>query len=263
MGDTEKLNTIKAILNKRNSVKVNTLAEELGVTMITVRRYLAKLEKEGFLTKTHGGAVLNNHEFNYTNVKNKNDDMFIKDVNISNVQYKEQTAELATSLVDHTDSLFIGGGTTCYLFAKKLKAFKGVTIVTTCLNTAYELYPYVKNIYFIGGELISNNGVFYTGGPKIAAELGKVYVNKSFISIGGIDLNAGLTTHELSQLSMMHSIKKISKQTIILADHTKFGFLCAHQAGTIDMADVIITDTSIDSKYSEAFKKSNVKLLTV
>ncbi|MGA5097080.1 substrate-binding domain-containing protein [Streptomyces lavendulocolor] len=51
----------KAILRavrKSGSVRVNDLAEQLGVTPVTVRRDINDLAREGALTRVHGGATL-------------------------------------------------------------------------------------------------------------------------------------------------------------------------------------------------------------
>ena len=45
-------------LRQRGTVSVNELAGELGVTAMTIRRHLHKLEKTGLLEKVHGGAKL-------------------------------------------------------------------------------------------------------------------------------------------------------------------------------------------------------------
>ena len=48
----------KNYLIKDQKVSVAKLSELLDVTEVTIRRDLEKLEKEGFLKRTHGGAVL-------------------------------------------------------------------------------------------------------------------------------------------------------------------------------------------------------------
>ena len=55
----ERLNNIKKILSEKKQMDVSTLAQTLSVTETTIRRDLEKLENENFITRTHGGAVLN------------------------------------------------------------------------------------------------------------------------------------------------------------------------------------------------------------
>ena len=62
----ERKNEILAILQKEQRVLVSELSKRYDVTDETIRRDLEKLESEGFVKRTYGGAVLN---------KNKNVDM--------------------------------------------------------------------------------------------------------------------------------------------------------------------------------------------
>ena len=55
----ERQNKIKEILTEYKQINVSSLSSILNVTETTVRKDLEALEKEGFLFKTHGGAILN------------------------------------------------------------------------------------------------------------------------------------------------------------------------------------------------------------
>ncbi|MET1380299.1 DeoR family transcriptional regulator, partial [Staphylococcus aureus] len=54
----------RSILNslyREKRLVVTDLAGRFGVTEETIRRDLEKLEKEGFLNRTYGGAIINRH----------------------------------------------------------------------------------------------------------------------------------------------------------------------------------------------------------
>ena len=55
----ERKNEILEILQKEQRVLVSELAKRYDVTEETIRRDLEKLERDGFVKKTYGGAVLN------------------------------------------------------------------------------------------------------------------------------------------------------------------------------------------------------------
>ena len=55
----ERKNEILSILQKEQRVLVSELSQRYNVTEETIRRDLEKLEREGFVKKTYGGAVLN------------------------------------------------------------------------------------------------------------------------------------------------------------------------------------------------------------
>ena len=69
----ERKNEIMTKLKNEQRVLVAELARHYGVTEETIRRDLDKLEKEGYATKTYGGAIWGNStktDLSYT-VRNK------------------------------------------------------------------------------------------------------------------------------------------------------------------------------------------------
>ena len=54
----ERTEKIKALLLDYKRIDINTLISMIPASPATVRRDLEKMEKEGFLHRTHGGVVL-------------------------------------------------------------------------------------------------------------------------------------------------------------------------------------------------------------
>ncbi|HEB30067.1 MAG TPA: DeoR/GlpR transcriptional regulator, partial [Spirochaetes bacterium] len=52
----ERLKRINDLILRNGYMSVVNLASELSVSDMTVRRYLEKLEQEGYVSRTHGGA---------------------------------------------------------------------------------------------------------------------------------------------------------------------------------------------------------------
>ena len=59
MSAKDRINTIKQMVSNEKKVTVSNLSEVFRVTEETIRRDLEKLEIEGILTRTYGGAILN------------------------------------------------------------------------------------------------------------------------------------------------------------------------------------------------------------
>ncbi|MDF1569189.1 MAG: DeoR family transcriptional regulator, partial [Spirochaetaceae bacterium] len=58
----ERVRIIKKYMEDHGQAQVHGLSRLLGVSEVTVRRDLERLENDGWLTRTHGGAVVNNQE---------------------------------------------------------------------------------------------------------------------------------------------------------------------------------------------------------
>ena len=108
------------------------------------------------------------------------------------------------------------------------------------------------------------NGIVYTGGPKLPLELDKVFVNKAFIGVSGLDLNAGLTIYDLSQLSLYTCARRIAQQVFLLCDYTKFGYQSAHKIGPAEeIVDTIVTNRQVDPRYPREMGRRNIRFITV
>ena len=54
----DRLDHLRGIVKTEKKVKVTELSQRFDVTEETIRRDLERLELEGLITRTHGGAVL-------------------------------------------------------------------------------------------------------------------------------------------------------------------------------------------------------------
>lgn len=248
----QRIKVIKEIMIKNKSVDIATLTDILNVSDVTVRKDLDTLEKEHFLVKNHGGAVIVESEEQASN----------KDFIIENYLEKEQIANLAYTLVEDGDTIFLGYGSTCYIFAKSLKEKKNITVVTTNVNALNELLPNVSKTILIGGEVTYKDGMMYSTGELTAENLKGIFVNKSFMSVDAVDLMAGFTVNDVSNLSVLKLIPKLSKQVIFLADHSKFDKIGFYQIAPIGLPNCIVSNDRLNDKYKQLFYEKNIKVLT-
>ncbi|MGN0132414.1 MAG: DeoR/GlpR family DNA-binding transcription regulator [Lachnospiraceae bacterium] len=245
-------------LKKSGTLSVKEIVEKLHVSATTVRNDLNVLADWELILRTHGGAVLPpSVSKDLLSIPNPHV------LEIANQNLKENIGKEAAKLVSDNDTIFIGCGSTFYVFSHYLKNFKNLKIVTTNLNVVYELASTSHSVYFIGGELMELNGIYYTGGPKIPYELEKVFVNKAFIGVSGIDLKAGLTIYDLTQLNLYSSICKIARDIILVCDKSKFGCQSAHLLGPIKgFANTIVTNKEIDATYQQAIENMGIRFIT-
>lgn len=87
-------------LDQTGVVAVKNLKEMLGVTDMTIRRDLIDLEKQGMLTRVHGGA--------HKKVKNALNEISHSEKQMLNVEEKKQIARKCVDLIADGDTVFIG-----------------------------------------------------------------------------------------------------------------------------------------------------------
>lgn len=240
MLSVERHELIKNKLLLNNSISFDELMEELKVSKATLYRDVSTLQKQGFLNLSHG-IITSTFSQNQNNVSFSRSHPRSRD-EISNLK---SIAAAAVGMISAYDSIFIGEGFLCYLLAQQVLKHpdpRHLTVVTNNLSAAVVLFSHVGHLYVIGGELLHNSENFYTGGYRFARNLSTILVNKAFASVDGIDLKAGYTLKELSQLNIIQQFPTFANATIFLASSGKFDNRSIHHLAPIDFADAIITD---------------------
>ncbi len=105
----ERHEKIMEILHEKRSVKVSALKELFGVSIETIRRDMDFLEKEGWLTKVYGGAVLERVIAQEKNLHTRS---------TANSELKREIAGIACRFVEEGQSIAMDASTTNLEIAK-------------------------------------------------------------------------------------------------------------------------------------------------
>ena len=207
----ERKNEILDKLRAEQRVLVSDLAEYYNVTEETIRRDLDKLEKEGYATKTYGGAILGNStktDLSYT-IRNK-----------TNVDAKNQIAALASRLIEDGDHLMLDDSSTSLYLAKKLKEKKNLTVITNSVELVVELNGIDGwTIILTGGRLKPDSLALV--GDQTQQMLRRYHVDTAVMSCKGIDLEAGVTDSSEFHAQTKQSMLRCAKKKILILDSSK------------------------------------------
>ena len=139
---------IKSLLLENKIVNVSSLSTLLRVSEETIRRDLSILEKEGFLEKIHGGAVISNR------VQTFADNTMLKNIFKKN---KQIIAKRARKLINEGDSIYLDSSTTSLQLCEEIKEMR-LTILTNSIDILSYLSKYENiNLVSTGGQLIHQN----------------------------------------------------------------------------------------------------------
>ncbi|REE67318.1 DeoR family transcriptional regulator [Paenibacillus taihuensis] len=240
---------IKRIKAKK-SVRIGELTKSLNVTRETIRRDLYELEKLGIVKKVHGGAVLNRtcEEPPYAQRS------------VSRIEAKRAIAVCAADLVEDGDTLFIDLGTTALLFAGAIKHKQNITVITNSLPAAIELATSASvKIILCGGEL--RQGDLSLSGPIAVKTLDTFHVDKTFIGAGGITLAHGITDYHVGEADIRRQMIDRSKETIVLADYSKFNVTVFTQVCELANVRTIVTDDSMPAEEVRFYSEHGVNIM--
>jgi len=250
----ERIRRIKEILRDCRQIEVTALSSLLDVSDATIRNDLEELEREGFLTRFHGGATINSPKTEEP-VNSSGDTMVEYDKN------KEEIGAIAARLIREREWIFLGPGRTTYYIAKALLSRSNINILTNSFLVANVLRnsPTIK-VMFLGGQL-EHNG-FYTVPDDLKKELHNIYLDKAFFSVDGIDLSAGYTLSDTPVLETIHFVKNQSRETIMAIDVTKFNQRAFRKVCDISDIKTVITNAGIPDDYKKYFLEQGIYTYT-
>ncbi|MEG0806801.1 MAG: DeoR/GlpR family DNA-binding transcription regulator [Alistipes sp.] len=242
-------------LNKFGFVRITDVANELGVTKVTIRKDVKILEERGLLYKVHGSArPANPHVADL--------DVHVKD-NI-NKEFKRRIARRAVTLLDDNDSIIIASGSTIYAFAEEIKArqWHHLNIVTPFLRLGVLLNESENvNVVQLGGCVHKKS--LSTQGEEASSALEDCICSKLFFGVDGIDLEHGITTSTIDEAKLTRKMMRASSQIILLADSSKFGQRGFGRICSLEDIDVIVTDDRISKQMISIVEDAGVDLIIV
>ncbi len=243
---------ILELIKEDGSAKVVDLARIFKVTEVTIRQDLDKLEKDGLVTKEHGGAFLKN-------IKDQVQTFSLSNSS-ENANKKEQIATKCLELIERGDTIILDSGSTTTEIAKKLKGFKELTVITNALNIALMLgaEPGIE-VIVTGGEF--KPPTLSLTGQKAADFFKGLNVQKLFLATAGISLKSGLTYPSISDLVVKKAMIEAADITYLVADSTKVGKSAFASLGALSLIDYIITDNGIEEIHKDLFKNNEIELI--
>ncbi|MCC3372508.1 DeoR/GlpR family DNA-binding transcription regulator [Cohnella sp. REN36] len=221
-------------LENGGMVKVGDLSKRFGVTDETIRRDLEKLESDGVILRTHGGAVLNPKDNGFGS------EPPVLHREMIHLEQKKAIGRYAASIVKEGEVIALDASTTGLQLVKHLPN-KPLTILTYSFAIANELIKKKEiSVILIGGNLDSDS-MAITG--KSAENMVEGYhVDKFFFSCQGFDYQRGVSEPYESHARVKEKILEISDDLILIADSSKFQRKSLIRLLGLEDVDLLITD---------------------
>lgn len=241
---------ILELIRERKAVSVAQLSEELFVNEATLRRDLNVLAKGGAVTRTYGGAVLNEG-------LDSEIPFFVRETSRSDA--KKQIGESAAEFVRDGDTVFLDSSSTTAFVIPRLASKRGLRIVTNGAKAVLMLSKLTNcEIYCIGGKL-RENSLSFVGGETLQ-ELKNYHFDACFFSCRGIDLRHGLTDSNMDEARIRRLLIENSKKSYLLADNSKLNIVSFYTIAPLGAVDALITDVRPSEEWTAALKRENVQI---
>lgn len=235
-------------LDENGQVSVQELSEALGVSEVTIRNDLDKLEKGSLLIRAHGGAFKSNNILFNVNEKKK-----------INLDQKRKIGKKALSLISENDSIILDSGTTTFEISNNLKDFRSLTVISNALDIVNNLSSCDNVEVFMPGGYLKEFSMSLVG-PMAERNFKQLHCNKLFLGVDGIKLGHGVFTHYMEEAHLNQLMIDIADEVIVVADSSKFSrsgfaFICG-----FDQIDKIVTDSGVSEDVLSQLRKNNIEI---
>lgn len=237
------------LLQKEERVTVRQLVERFDVSPMTIRRDMEMLEDQGFLIRTHGGGVptgklrLLQRAFPHFSVS----------------PLKAAIGKLAASHVQSGQIVMLDSGTTTLEVARSLPNDSDITVATTSLCVAQELYREPFHVVLFGGFI--REGFPSTYGPITEAMLKGFHVDILFVGCDGADSRSGFYMSDLRTINLEQQMISISDRVIVVTESAKFSRKAFVRFATVDQVDMLVTDTGLLPEDRKNLEGQGIKVL--
>jgi DeoR family fructose operon transcriptional repressor len=227
------------------------LCNLLETSEATVRRDLEWLEQKGILERTHGGAILSQRMIFEQEYQQRAQ---------NHPEEKRLIGELAASLIEAGDIVFINSGTTATQVLQHIRRDSSITVYTNNVSAIADVGDPGFHYYLTGGEFQSRSKSL--AGRFVLDNLGLVYANKVILGVDGISLKHGCTVPTDPEAEVVRRmIERTKGQVIVLADHSKWGVVSNFQVAAINEVNKLIIDEGFDKSAAEDLAKYSIDIL--
>ena len=251
MAAKDRLESIKKIIQIEKKVAVSELSGLFSVTEETIRRDLEKLESEGILNRTFGGAVLN--------IENQREGMHFYQRATINLTEKRKMATLFENVLENKTTIIADASTSVREVVKLLNNTKDITLLTTSTVILNEMACTDINIISTGG--IFDKSTLSLQGKIARDTIKKYHVDIALISCKGINLAKGIMDSKESEADVKKAMIEQADKIALFVDHSKFNKTAFVHLADWDNIDYLVTDCKPDEKWIEFCKENNIQLI--
>jgi DeoR/GlpR family transcriptional regulator of sugar metabolism len=227
---------------------VGELAAAFGVSEMTVRRDLRDLEREGKLTRVHGGAI-------------SSGEPSFAEVVVERLDQKDRIGAAAAALVADGQTIMLDIGTTTLQLARHLRG-REVTVITSNLAAYEELLPETTVELVLLGGVVRRN---YRSLVGVLAEdaLRQLRADIAFLGASGLDDDLSVVDSTMVEVPIKRAMIESAAKAVLLADSAKFGMRGAVRVCGAPEVDVLVTDVGAPPAACEALRRAGVEVIVV
>lgn len=245
---------ILRLLLQHGRTSVEELTEVFATSSASIRRDLARLEQQGLVHRTHGGAMLAGQTYEAFRF-----DASFKEREERFPREKQQIAVAAAELAGQNETIGLTAGTTTSQLARALRHRSDLHVLTNGVNIALELGSGNGLNTTLTGGCMRWPGAFSLTGPVALESIEAVFMDRVFVGVCGIHPENGATVIQPDEAQLFRSMTRHARQVIIVADSSKVGMTSPAVICPIADVDILVTDSGVSAETVHAFGERGVR----
>lgn len=238
---------ILELLSQHGKLEVTALAEELGVSQVTVRKDLDNMGRKGVIRREHGWAIFGGSD----DVENRL---------AFHYEEKREIAKKAAGLVSVGETIMIENGSCCALLAEEIAKTKPNTTIIT--NSAF-IASYIRRlegarVVLLGGDFQNDAQVMV--GPILRTCVAQFRVNKLFVGTDGYVPQIGFTANDHLRVQAVRDMAEHAKQVIVVTESDKFLKDSVVPLAIDKGVAAVVTDQQILPEMEETLKQEGIRV---
>ena len=235
---------------EEQTIHIRELATDLDVSEMTIRRDITRLERDGFLRRTYGGATAH---------VTRSLELAFNARALQSASAKRLIGMTAAPLVAGASTLFVGTGTTAEQLALFLPARDDVTVVTNSLPVASLLGTRPGRVVILGGGVRRHE--LCCVGPVAGATVRRYHADVAVLGAGGLSARTGVMELDDETAEVHRLMDEHADVVLAVVDGSKVGETAPAAVLPAEAVTTLVTDASAPNAEVDALRGRGVNVI--
>ncbi len=249
----DRLFNLKEFIDKNGKVTLHELECAFpGVSSMTLRRDLVRLEEQNAVLRIPGGALSVN------SVLRAKEADFSERINYNTAE-KLEIAEKAVKLVERKSCIFIDGGSTTTYFARALPDDSFYVLTNALVIAETVLRKEKPTVALLGGDLRKNN--FITVGQTCTDYINNINIQTAVMTATGFIKDVGgFTCGNQAEAEVKRSVIKKADNVIMLLDSSKVNKKTPYTFANLSDINCMVVDSNFSKEIKSIIEQQGIKV---
>lgn len=235
---------------EQQTIRIGELARDLGVSEMTIRRDVSRLEQDGFLRRTYGGATAH---------ITKSIELAFNARALEHAPEKRLIGMRAAEDLAAAPVLYVGPGTTTEQFSLFLARTPGQQVITGSLPVASLLGSRPAHVVALGGTVREEE--LACVGPVAVATLARYLTDVAVIGAAGVSAAFGITELEDDLAEVNRAAIAHAARLVVLADGSKVGADAHAIVAPASAISTLVTSAGAPADELAALRSAGVEVI--